>query len=50
MKIRRWLAAAAAALTVLICVLLPACGGGFGADSGDTKELEPGIFGPDTSR
>jgi len=32
-----------------IILLLPSCSGGFGSDSGDTKELGPGIFGPDTT-
>jgi hypothetical protein len=32
-----------------LCLLLN-CSGGFGANSEETKELGPGIFGPDSAR
>ncbi|MDR0305910.1 MAG: hypothetical protein LBI42_03625 [Chitinispirillales bacterium] len=41
------LGAAACAAAVL---LLNSCGGGFGTDSENAKELKPSIFGPDSTR
>ena len=37
-------------IIIAIIACTTGCGGGFGTDSGDTKNLGPGIFGPDSAR